>query len=76
MRGGESTLSGKARRERTAKAERKLLAKNSSMGSVRGEEAKGPSSQPRGRYCQDQEPVSGRGVSSTRNVKSARIPRP
>jgi hypothetical protein len=36
MRGGESTLSRKARRERTAKAERKLLAKNSSMGSVRG----------------------------------------
>ena len=41
MRGGESTLSRKARRERTAKAERKLLAKNSSMGSVRGRKRNG-----------------------------------
>ena len=40
MRDGESTLSSKARCEPTAKAERKLLAKNSSTG-VRGRKRNG-----------------------------------
>ena len=57
MRDGKSTLNRKARREPTAKAERKLLPKN--RRGVEGQEAKRPSSQPGGRYCQDQEPVSG-----------------
>ena len=55
MRDSESTLSRKARRE---PAERKLRAKN--RRGVRGEEAKRPSSQPGGRYCQDQDPFPGR----------------
>jgi len=58
MRDGESTLSRKAGRERTAKAER-AAGEKFTDGKREGEEAKRPSSQPGGRYCQHQDPVSG-----------------
>jgi hypothetical protein len=71
MRDGESTLNRKARREPTAKSERKLLPKN--RRGVEGQEAKRPSSQPGEGTARIKNPFPGRAHRAAMAVTSINL---